>query len=65
MFKIGDTVEILPEFQDEGDDKFKWIVVTNEELGRVDITPIGTNLTIPPIYTLQTNQIKLATPPSQ
>ena len=31
MFKRGDKVEILEEFQDEGDDKFTWIVMEDEE----------------------------------
>lgn len=58
MFKCGDQVEILPEFQDEGDDNFIWIVLGDEEKGRVDISPININLAIKPIYTLQVSQIK-------
>ena len=58
MFKRGDEVEILPEFQDKGDDEFIWIVLGDEEKGRVDISPINIDLTIKPIYTVQVSQIK-------
>lgn len=60
MFKRGDRVEILPEFQDSGDDQFVWIVLEDEEKGRVDISPIDIKLAIKPKYTLLTNQIKIA-----
>ena len=46
-------VKILPEFQDEGDDEFTWIVVNDEEKGRVDISAIDSPLTIKPIHTVQ------------
>lgn len=59
MFKRGDQVEILPEFQDPGDDGFNWIVLGDEEKGRVDITPINIDLAIKPIYTVTVDQIKL------
>ena len=65
MFKRGDIVEILEEFQDQGDSTFIWIVLHDEEKGRVDITPIDINLKIKPIYTLKTDQIKLAVSNSQ
>lgn len=58
MFKNGDPVEILPEYQDEGDDEYRWVCVTNEEKGRVDISPLDTKLRIPPVYAVQTNQIR-------
>ncbi|MFZ6749602.1 hypothetical protein [Undibacterium sp. Ren11W] len=62
MFKRGDQVEILPEFQGDGDDKFIWIVLGDEEKGRVDISPINISLTIKPIYMFYVNQIKLVAP---
>ncbi len=65
MFKRGDIVEILEEFQDQGDSTFIWIVLHDEEKGRVDITPIDIDLKIKPIYTLKTDQIKLAVSNSQ
>lgn len=60
MFKRGDIVEILEEFQDPGDNSFTWMVLHDEEKGRVDIVPINIKLKIKPTYTLKTNQIKLA-----
>lgn len=59
MFKRGDKVTILKEFQDPGDDTFTWIVSGDEEKGRVDITPIDIPLDIKPIYTVQSYSIKL------
>lgn len=61
MYKRGDYVEILPEFQDEGDDSYRWVCITDEEKDRVDITPLDINLRIPPVYTVQTNQIRHGT----
>lgn len=61
MFKRGDKVEILKEFQDLGDETFTWIVIGDEEKGRVDITPIDIKLDIKPIHTVQTHWIKLTT----
>lgn len=60
MFKHGDIVEILEEFQDPGDNTLTWMVLHDEEKGRVDITPIDIELEIKPTYTLKTDQIKLA-----
>lgn len=58
-FKIGDRVEISPDFQDPGDADFEWVVVSDEEKGRVDICPSGTGLTVPPRYTVEVSWIKL------
>jgi len=58
MFKRGDEVEILPEYQDKGDDQYRWVCVNDEDKGRVDITPADINLRIPPVYTVQINQIR-------
>ncbi|MBI3230487.1 MAG: hypothetical protein HYZ45_10005 [Burkholderiales bacterium] len=63
MFKKGDRVEILPEFQDDGDDQFCWIVLDDEEKGRVDICPTNLDLPIRPRYTVRTNQIQLSPNP--
>jgi hypothetical protein len=59
MFKHGDPVEILPEYQDEGDDPYSWVCVTDEEKGRVDISPLGKKFGIPPVYAVNTDQIVL------
>lgn len=61
MFRRGDKVEILREFQDPGDESFTWIVVGDEEKGRVDITPINIPLDIRPTHTVQAHWIRLAT----
>ena len=62
MYKRGDEVEILPEYQDEGDDQFHWVCVNDEEKGRVDIMILElSNWQIPPIHTVQVHQIRLRT----
>lgn len=64
--KAGDVVEILPEYQDAGDEAYQWRVVSNEEKGRVDIQPMGHPLQIPPIYVMQVDQLRQAiAPPKQ
>lgn len=59
MFKKGDQVEILAEFQDAGDDEFHWVVLADEEKGRVDICPVDIALRIKPRYTVESHQIRL------
>lgn len=56
-FFKGDIVRILPEFQDAGDDEFTWVVVADEEKGRVDISAVDSLLTIKPIHIVQTDWI--------
>ena len=58
MFRRNDVVEILKEFQDPSDSSFTWVVLNDEEKGRVDISPVDINLSIKPTYTLKTEQIK-------
>lgn len=62
VYRAGDAVEILPEFQDLGDDEFSWIVVADEEKGRVDLVPSNHSMAIKPIYTLRVDQIRLKQP---
>ena len=57
MFRKGDFVVILPEFRDAGDEDFVWVVVEDEDKGRVDIQPEGTCLRLPPRYTVTASQI--------
>lgn len=38
--KKGDKVEILKQFQDEGDDEFQWTAVEDEDGGRVRVEAI-------------------------
>lgn len=56
-FLKGETVKIRPEFQDDGDDEFTWVVLNDEEKGRVDISAIDSPLTIKPVHTVQTEWI--------
>jgi hypothetical protein len=39
MFKVGDKIRIKPEWQDPGDDLYVWIVIEDEDGGRVAIQP--------------------------
>lgn len=60
MFKRGDRVKILKEFQDSGDEDFTWAVQGDEEKGKVDILPVDISMNIKPLYTVQVDWIKLA-----
>lgn len=62
MFNRGDCVELLEEFRDPGDEEFAWIVVGDEEKGRVDISPLGTGMALPPVYTVQADWLRPAPP---
>jgi hypothetical protein len=48
----GDQVQIKPEFQDAGDDRFTWVAVTDADKGRVQISPIDTGLAFAPVYVM-------------
>lgn len=39
-FLKGDTVKIRPEFQDDGDDEFTWVVLNDEERGAWTSVPL-------------------------
>ena len=62
MFRRGDIVEILEEFQDPGDDTLTWIVEADEEKGRVDLVPDEVSGAIKPLYTVKTDWIRSAAP---
>lgn len=55
--KANDLVKILPEFQDKGDDKYTWMVISDESLGQVDISPIDHPFMIKPVYLVQSSWI--------
>lgn len=59
MLKKGDEVRILPEFQDIGDADFRWIVLADEEKGRVDVCPVDVAMKIKPTYTFFSYQVEL------
>lgn len=52
-FLKGQVVKIRPEFQDEGDDEYTWVVLNDEEKGRVDISAIDSLMKIKPVHTVQ------------
>lgn len=54
----GDTVRILPQWQDHGDDQLTWIALEDENGGRVRISPIDGGLTIPPNYVVRIDMLE-------
>jgi hypothetical protein len=48
MFKKGDSVQIKPEWQDEGDAEFSRFVIEDEDRGAVKIVTIIPGWTINP-----------------
>lgn len=58
MFKKNDLVEILPGFQDPGDNDFQWVVLEDEDGGRVEISPVDIPMNVRPRYIVLTNQIQ-------
>lgn len=60
MIKAGDIVEILPEWQDEGDSEFTWVAIEDEDGGRVKVKVIDSTLVFAPIYVMQTDWLKAA-----
>lgn len=48
MIRKGDKVQIKPEWQDAGDDRFTWVAVDDAANGRVMISPVDTGLAIAP-----------------
>jgi hypothetical protein len=53
MIRKGDKIQIKPEWQDAGDDRFEWVAVDDEEQGRVTIMPLGTGLAIAPTHVVR------------
>lgn len=56
MIRKGDTVRIKLEWQDAGDDDFQWRAVSDEEKGRVDISP-QLGMSINPVQTVTVDMI--------
>ena len=57
--KSGDVVEILREYQDDGDDEKIWVAVDDEEKGRVTVMPINSTLSIKPTYVMNVDWLKI------
>lgn len=56
----GTTVKIKPEWQDKGDDKFKWVAIEDEDGGRVRISPVDIGLRIIPNTVVTTDMLEIA-----
>lgn len=57
--KKGQEVRIKREFQDAGDDSFKWFAVEDEDGGRVAIRP-ELGLTFNPIQVVRVDMLEAA-----
>lgn len=58
---LGQVVELLPDYQDAGDASYTWVVVEEEDRGRLFISPIDTGLPIPPRYPVERSWIRPVT----
>jgi len=63
VIRKGDKVEILPEWQDPGEERYIYIAVSDEHDGRVDIQAINFEWEFAPVNTvkvemLQCNDVK-------
>jgi len=54
IFKKGDIVRFVPEYQDK-EDEFNYILIEDPDGGRVKVTPINTGLQYPPIQVVKTD----------
>ena len=55
----GDTVRILPQWCDPGDEALHWIATEDEDGGRVRIAPTDTGLSIAPNYIVLTSMLEV------
>jgi len=58
MLIKGDRISILPEYRDKGDEQYIWVVVGDEEKGRVDIGVLNSRSTFPRIETVPAYMVK-------
>lgn len=58
MIRKGDTVCIRKEWQDKGDDAFHWVAVSDEDKGKVDISPTDTGLLFAPRQTVDVDMLE-------
>ena len=54
----GDTVRILPQWCDPGDEALHWIALEDEDGGRVRIAPLDSGLSIAPNYIVLTSMLE-------
>ena len=62
-YEVGEEILINPEFQDKGDDKYRWIVLEDRD-DRLLIRAEGTGLTFPPSSTVTKDMISKMPPVS-
>lgn len=55
---LGQVVELLPDYQDPGDASYTWVVVEEEDRGRLFISPVDIGLPIPPRYPVERGWIR-------
>ena len=58
MFKKNDKIEILPEYQDNGDSRYNWEVVADEDHGHVEIRPSNFEFSFAPISQVRAHMIR-------
>jgi hypothetical protein len=58
MFKKGDSVQIKPEWQDEGDEEFARFVIEDEDRGAVKIMTIIPGWTINPTEWIDADKLE-------
>ena len=59
MIKKGDRIDILPQWQDAGDENYVWVATDDEKDGRITVCPISMPISIKPRSTVDVNMIKL------
>lgn len=59
MIKKGDRIDILPQWQDAGDENYVWVAIDDEKDGRIVICPISMQISIKPRSTVDVSMITL------
>ena len=59
MIIKGDRIDILPQWQDVGDENYVWVATDDEENGRITICPISMPISIKPRSSVDVNMITL------
>ena len=61
VIRKGDVLRILPQFQDDGDDKCVWYAADDESKGRVSISPSMPEFFTNPIQTVERRMVQPVT----
>ena len=59
MIKKGDRIDILPQWQDDGDENYVWVATDDEKDGQITICPISMPISIKPRSTVDVSMITL------